>query len=149
MALLLADGQLAGGSATVLGAGAEDRIVQVTLFNTSLSSPQTVSLTVTRSNGTARTVAYAVLEGHETMLVRGLPLDPSAVLAGEASAGATVDYLISKDGGSFGIEIRDANGAPKASQTVTVTLPDRGIDAGAQVQIGLLEEIRDLLVKIA
>lgn len=149
MALLLADGQLANASATLLGAATAERVVAVTLYNTA-ETDETCVLTVTRSGGTARTVARAVLKGKEALYVTGLPLDPSDVLAGSASSPSTVDYLVAVSAGAFAVSARDANGVPKSSQALEVTLPaDTDIDQGTLQVIGLLEEVRDILLKIA
>lgn len=145
----MADGQLSASSSTLIGVGTAERVVTLTMFNTSLSAKQEIFLTVTRSGSSARVVAHAILEGQESLIVKGLPLDPSDVLAGYASSATTVDYIISQGSGPFAIETRDKTGAPKVSQSITVTLPERGIGQGDTEIIARLDDIKELLMKIA
>lgn len=149
MALVLADGQLSASAATVLGTAGVERIVAVTLYNT-MATEQTVSLTVTRSGSTARTIVRGVLKEKESLYVQGLPLDPSDVLAGSATSAAVVDYLVTASAGQFAIFARDKNGAPKASVDVTLETTEKiGLTYDGIVLSGQLEEIRNLLMKIA
>ncbi len=148
MALVLANGQLAASSGTVLGAAADERVVAITLFNTS-ATEQTAVLTVTHA-GTSVTVARVTLERYEALYVFGLALDPSSVLAGYSTTASAVDYLVMRGAGTFSIQKRDADGNPKSSSALEVSLPDDGnLSAGDVKIIGHLEEIRDLLVKIS
>ena len=149
MALNLADGQLAATSTTILGATGNERLVAVTLHNAA-ATKQTVVLTVTRAGSTARTIVYAVLKQYETHYIRGIPLDPSDILAGYATGANSVGYLVNHSPEPFAITARDEEGSPKASGALTVTLPDGGgIDAGTLALIGLAEEIRALMLKVA
>lgn len=149
MALLLADGQLSSSSATVLGTATSERTVSVTLYNTT-AQEQTVALTVTRSGSTARTIARGKLKQYQTMRVNGLPLDPSDVLAGSADSASVVDYLVMVGSGPFSVSMTDADGSPKASTDVDVTVSEKyGLSRDGIILSGLLEEIRDVLLKIA
>lgn len=148
MALVLASGQLAGSSGTVLGAGTDERTVAITLFNTA-ASEQIATLTVTHA-GTTVTLARVKLERYESLYLNGQPLDPSSVVSGYADSGSAVDYLVTRSIGPFGVQKRDADGNPKSSGALEVTLPDDGNMTGGDVKIaGLLEEIRDVLLKIS
>ena len=150
MAMMMADGQLSSSSATILGTAASDRTVGVVLYNTSSVLQQTVRLTITRSGSAARTLVRAVLEGNESLYLAGLTLDPSDLLAGLTTNAATVDYLVTTGLGPFSVTTRDKAGAPKASAALEVTLPkDLDINEGTLRVIGLLEEVRDVLLKIA
>jgi len=148
--LNLADGQLAATSAAILGAAKLERTVGITLYNTSEGVEQTVVLTVTRSGGSARTIFRSLLKPLETRYVSGIGLDPSDVLAGYASYASAVDYLVTLSAGPFTVTAKDKYGAPKSSESLTVSLPDKlDIDQGTLTVIGLLEEIRDIALKIA
>lgn len=145
MALVLASGQLAGSSGTILGAATDssERTVAITLFNTA-SSQQVATLTVTHAGNTV-TLARVVLERYEALYITGQPLDPSTVLAGYADSASAIDYLITRNAGMFGIQKRDADGNPKASSALEVTLPDGGsLSAGEVKIIGLLETIVEI-----
>lgn len=147
MALVLASGQLAGSSGTILGAGSEERTVAITLFNTA-ASEQIAVLTVTHAGNTV-TLLRVKLERYESLYITGQPLDPSSVLAGYADSASAVDYLITRSTGMFGVQKRDADGNPKSSASLEVTLPDDGnISAGDVKIIGLLEEIRDIGLQV-
>lgn len=152
MPLALADGQLAAASATILGAASGERTVGLTLFNTSASA-QAVTFAVTRVGSTARTVARIKLEKkYESAYINGLPLDPSDLLAGYATYATSVDYLIHQQlaGTPFEIIVRDENGFPKASAEIEITTTENfGLTRDGIVISGLLEEVRDLLAKIA
>lgn len=148
MALLLADGQLGASVATVLGTANGERCVGLFLVNVA-EQDQEVFLYVTRSS-TARLVVHGVLKKYEACHVNGLRLDPSAVLSGYASGAASVDYTVATSEGPFAVTFRDANGAPKTSQALEVTLPESDDLSAGEVKIsGLLEECRELLAKIA
>ena len=147
--LNLADGQLESSSATLLTAPGEGAMVHASFTNTG-SSKQTIILTVLRSGSTARRIARVTLEKDESHYIDGLPLSPSDVLAGYATYADAVDYVIAQGTGPFSMMTRDADGFPKSSGALEVTLPDDGNMTGGDVKIsGLLEEIRDVLLKIA
>lgn len=149
MSLSLADGQLSATSATILGAGTAERSVAVTLHNVA-AQEQTIALTITRAGSSARTVARAKLKQYQTLYVRGLPLDPSDILAGSATGPSSVDYLVNVSHEPFSITIRDADGSPKASSSIEVEVTEsHGLTRDGVVLMGLLEEIRDVLLKIA
>lgn len=149
MALLLADGQLAASSETLLGVAANERTVAVTLFNTA-AQEQSVSLTVTRGGSSARTVARAELKQYESLRVNGLPLDPSDVLSGSADGAAAVDYVVMVGSGPFSVTAHESTGAAKASGSVTVDVTEKfGLTRDGVALSGLLEEIRDVLLRIA
>ena len=149
MSLALANGQLGASSATILGVATGERTVKVTLYNTG-SIGQTIILTMARDGGTARTIFRAVMARFETCELAGVQLDPSDVLAGYATGAGAVDYDVTRYVGSFGIFARDENGAPKASKDITVTTTEKfGLTRDGIVIAGLLEEVRDLLAKIA
>ena len=148
-ALNQADGQLAASTATILGVGTAERTVGIALFNTAAQT-QTVILTLTRTGGTARSIARAELKENEALYVDGIQMDPSDVLSGYASGASSVDYLVSLSSKPFGITTRDATGVAKASQAITLTIPtSTDLDAGQVEMVGILEEIRDVLLKIA
>ena len=147
--LNLADGQLAATSTTILTAGSEGAFVQITLSNTS-ASDQICLLTVLRTGSTARRIRRIVLEKDEADYITGLALSAGDVLAGYATTASAVDYLVGLSSGPFSMMTRDANGFPKASAALEVTLPDDIELSAGEVRIaGLLEEIRDALLKIA
>ena len=158
MALLLADGQLAATASTILGIGTHERIVAITLYN-AVASEQVVTLRVSRAGSTARKIAGATLKESEALYVVGLPLDSSDVLSAVASNAEAVDYLVTASSGQFAVFARTANGAPKMSEDIEeVTAAaaqesssgaDTDIPAWAAIQIGLLEQQRDLLLKIS
>lgn len=150
MALGLANGQLSAASATVLGAGTAERTVALTLYNTSRSVVQEVILTVSRQGGTARTVFRAKMQGRETWYLDGVKLDPADVLAGYATYAAAVDYDVTVGQGPLTVWARDEDGAPKQSTDVELTLTEKAsLTVGEVRMIGLLEEIRDGVFKIA
>lgn len=149
MALNLADGQLAASSATILGPATAERTVAITCFNTA-AQEQTVVFTMTRSGSSARTIARAVLEQYEALYLEGVQMDPSDLLAGYATGASAVDYVASLSTKPFSITVREATGAPKVSQVVTVTLPENlGLTAGEVEITGLLGQMVELLQKIA
>lgn len=152
MALNLADGQLAASSGTLLGVDSRgnERTVSLILFNTSGSATETVLLTILRSGSTARTIARAKLGPYETMQVNGIALDGSDLLAGYATDASMVDYTIGQGQGPFSVTVRDASGAPKATQAIEVTIPASEDLTPGEVKIsGLLDDIRSALLKIA
>lgn len=147
----LADGQLAAASGTLLTNGTVERLVSLILVNT-IAVEQTVVLTVTRSGSTARYILRAKLTQYQQLHLRGLPLDPSDVLAGYATSASAVDYIVSLASSSepFNVLIRDADGSPKASADVTLTTTEKaGLTMDGVVLSGLLQEVRDALLKIA
>lgn len=147
--LNVADGQLGATSATLFTAPAEGAVVQITLSNTA-ASQQTIVLTVLRAGSTARRVRRIVLEYNESDYIVGLPMSPADVLAGYATSAEAVDYLVGLSVGPFSLTTRDADGFPKSSSALEVTLPDDAEFSAGELKItGLLEEIRDLLLKIA
>lgn len=121
----LANGQLAATATTILGASSGSpssgrHNVSVILYNTSASSQETVSLTVSYNGSTARTIAHAVLAAKETLIVSNLPMDPADILAGIATDATTVDYVVTEaPGGPFSVVSLDANGAVKGSASGT------------------------------
>ena len=151
MALYIADGQLGASSATLVGAGGNERTIAITLFNSS-AVEQTVVLTITRSGSTARTIVRATMEQYETLYVRGVPLDPSDILAGYSTGASVVDYLISHAASSepFSILNRDESGAPKASTEITVETTEKfGLTRDGITIAGLLEDLKKIAMKIA
>ena len=149
MAQLLADGQLASAAGTILGADKFERTVAVMLANTAEQSQQ-VTLLLTREGSTARRLVRGNLLKDESCQIIGLPLDPSDVLSAYADSASAVDYTVSRSIGGFAVTFRDANGAPKTSQAIEVTLPESNdLSADGIVISGLLEEVRDVLLKIA
>ncbi len=144
----VADGQLTGTSATLFTAPDSGAVVQVVLSNTG-ASQQTVVLTVLRTGSTARRVRRIVLEKDESDYIVGLPLSPADILAGYATSAEAVDYVVAIGAGPFSITTRDADGFPKSSAALEVTLPDDGnLSAGEVKIIGLLEEIRDIGLQV-
>lgn len=151
MALLLADGQLGITSATILGAGDGDRIISATFFNTA-AAEQEITLTLTRSGSSARQFCHAKLKENEALYITGLSLDPSDILAGYTTGTASVDYLITRTPGAqqFGMLIRAEDGTPKQSADIEINTTEKfGLTRDGVVLSGLLEEVRDLLLKIA
>ena len=150
MSLLLADGQLAAASATILGAGSAERYVGITLSNI-VATEQEIILTIARSGGTARQLCSAKLKENESLHVVGLPLDAGDILAGYASGGEAVDYVVMKSAGTqFNILSRQADGTPKQSAEITVETTEKyGLTRDGIAITGLLEQVRDLLLKIA
>lgn len=118
MSQVLGDGQLAAASATVLGAAAGERVVALSLFNTSGAATQTVTLTVAKGTGTARTIGRYTLDPYESAYLNGLILDPADVLAGYASSASAVDYRVTAGTGDFEVMLRDADGAPKGTTAI-------------------------------
>lgn len=152
MGLGLADGQLAATSTTILGAADHpsiERVVTIFLFNTR-ASEETCWLQVSRSGGSLRTAARVVLDQqYDSVYVKNLPLDPGDVLSGYASLGSSVDFLVYRSTGAFGIEMRDPNGLPKQSASVTLTTDEKAALTVGELQIaGLLEQIRDVLYEM-
>lgn len=147
--LNVADGQLASSSTSLFTAPSEGAVVQITLTNTGATS-QTILLKITRPGSTARRIVRIVLEKDESHYIVGLPLSPSDVLSGETSSAGAVDYVVGLGTGPFSMLTRDANGSPKASAALKVTLPeDNNLTPGEIEIVGLLEDIRDVLMKIA
>jgi hypothetical protein len=147
--LNVADGQLAAASATLFTAPVEGAIVQVTLSNTG-ASQQIILLTILRAGSTARRVRRIVLEKDESDYIVGLPMSPADVLAGYTTSALAVDYLVGISLGPFSITTRDADGFPKSSAALSVTLPDDASLSAGEVQMsGQLGEIIDLLMKIS
>lgn len=144
----LADGQLGASAATLLSGADFDGNVQLACHNTA-AAKQTVVINFQRAGGTARRIARAVLEQDESLFVTGIALQPDDTLLGYATGASAVDYMVTLSAGPFSIYTRAATGAPKAAPGLSVTLPVQGIDEGTLVVIGLLEEVRDLLAKIA
>lgn len=94
--------------------------MQIVLANVSESS-QTVTLTYLPSgSSTARQLGPALALGPgESAAVRNIPLEPSDALLGVADTAETVDYLIfSAPGGSFVVDVYDANGTGKGVSTL-------------------------------
>ena len=145
----LADGQLASSSATILGVGTAERVVSLSLFNTSSSATETVVITLLRVGSTARTIARFELEAYETAQINGQGMDPSDILAGYSTSANIVDYTVGNGAGPFSLTLRDATGAPKATQSIEVTIPANSdlLDAVFALQ-GLGENIRDALLQI-
>lgn len=118
----VADGTLATESATLLGADRYQRVVSLILFNDSRFK-QTVWLTLTRAlpyPSETRYQARAELESYESITVRGIGMDETDVLAGWATGGGRVTYVITQSIESeqgvplsekFQIEKRTATGA--------------------------------------
>ena len=152
MALVLSDGQLTTSSATLVTATGSQYIA-LTFFNTSESATATVRLTLARRGGTARNFAIGELGPLEAMYVRGIGLDPSDTLAGYADLNSLVDYLAfwDRDDSDFLIFTRAADGSPKSSTTSSTSESeeDAGPDQGQVENLKVLNEIRDLLMKIA
>ena len=145
----LSDGQLAATSTTILTAPGGGSVVGVSLNNVAYSQ-QIVLLHVTRPGGTARRIMRIVLEKNESHYVVGLPLSPSDTLSGESTSAEAIDYVVALSSGPFSMFTRDASGFPKNSSALEVSLPDDGNLTGGDVKvIGVLEEIRDVLLKIA
>jgi hypothetical protein len=131
MSRLIADGQLAASSATLLGADRYERLVNVWLFNTSDSLTSEVWLTL---NG--RGIAYAELKPYESLYLGGLGMDKTSVLAGYATHAEVVNYLVSQTHSTswlrgialsekFQVESRDRAGNVKSERTITATVSRR------------------------
>ena len=148
--LLLADGQLAAASATILGAGTVERLVSLVLFNTN-AAEQEIVLTLTKLDGTARRLCGGTLKEDESLFITGLPLDPSTVLAGYASGSGAVDYLVmNSPPAPFAVSSRGADGTPKQNAAIDVSVSEKAaLTYDGMAITGLLEEVRDLLLKIA
>lgn len=148
--LNVADGRLASASATLfVSADGQPRTITVTLYNTSGSVTETINLTVTRPGSTARQIARAELGPRESAYIENVALDPADVLAGYATDADMVDYLIGVSSGAFSYTVRDKTGAPKATQSLTVTIPEKqGLTEGEVTIAGLLEDMRDALLQI-
>ena len=154
MALNLSDGQLTTSSATLVTLDNASHYIVAKFLNNSQTTDVDVYLTLTRTaSGTARTIARATLEPYEAMYISGLALDQADTLAGYATLGSAIDYLISRDDrdeANFTIFCRTADGAPKTSTTLSVEIPEKtGPDAGEQEIIDLLRELRDAAFRIA
>lgn len=149
MAQVLANGQLAASAATILGAATDERTVGITLFNTN-AQVQNVILSVTHGGVTVIVARVKLEKKYESAYVTGLPLDPSSVLLGEATYGSAVDYFITRTAGAFSIQKRDEDGNPKGFADVTLSTNEKtSLTVDGIVISGLLEEVRDLLLKIA
>lgn len=144
MAQNLADGQLAASTSTLLGAAppaARRRAVDVKLYNTSSSSTETVTMTVSVNGGTARTLLRIDLAPYETLQVDNLALDDADVLAGYTDTASTVNYVVSHgSGGPYDVRVLDANGAFKqvASALSRSSLALEGAAAHAVPLVGPL-----------
>lgn len=151
MPLNLANGQLGSSSATVLGAGTDLRTVAIALFNTAVTE-QTIYLAVSVAGGTARTLIRIKLAQYQAAYVRGVRLDPSDLLTGYSSSATSVDYVITQmaDADPFSVVVLDSDGTRKQSTDVTLTTTEKeGLTMGEVAIVGLLEECRNLLLKIA
>jgi hypothetical protein len=149
MALVLANGQLAASSATILGAADAERTVAITLFNTS-SQVQNITIAVTHGNVTVTVARVKLQKKYESAYITGLPLDPSSLLVGYATYAAAVDYFITRTPGAFSIQKRDEDGNPKGTAEIELQTNERStLTIDGIVISTLLEEMRDLLLKIS
>lgn len=149
MALVLADGQLAATVGTILAPSRDERFVAVMLANTAEQSQQ-VTMLLLRAGSTARRLVRGKLLKDESCQITGIPIDPSDTLQAYADGGSAVDYTVTMSVGQFSVTFRDGSGAPKTSQAIEVTLPESGDLTADGVKVsGLLEEVRDVLLKIA
>jgi hypothetical protein len=119
---ILADGQLAAASGTLLtGPPGSMGTVNVIIYNSNTSS-ETVTLTVARPNGgTARTICVTALAAGETLLVNGIPLPDGAILAGLATDASKVNYFITVSSETrLSMQVLTASGASKSGTTSSV-----------------------------
>lgn len=115
----IADGQLAASSATlVTGALGLKGHVTLMLQNTG-TAQETILVTLTRANGTARRLSRIVLEENESAHLRNVPIQQGDVIAGYTTTASSVDYLIfGAPGGGLALELYDASGASKGVTTL-------------------------------
>ncbi len=90
----IADGQLAAATAVIVPTGGPDKELTVTCYNTDTSS-QSVTLTVSRAGGTARTVVSVTLGPGESLQLTGMSLGSSDTLNGYSGNASKVDYVVS------------------------------------------------------
>lgn len=109
----LADGQVAATATALLTATVVDKVTAV--FQNISGSTETVVITLQRSGGTARRVAYAVLSTNEQLIVKNLPVQSGDILLAVTTDASSVDYVVfGQQQGEFGILTLDANGALKS-----------------------------------
>lgn len=150
--LTLADGQVSTTAASIFAgtsAPPSGRIDAI-LSNTA-TLKQTLTLTFQVGGGTARRLGRAELEKNEQCIVRGLPVQGGDTLLASTTGAEAVDYLImASQSQGFSVSVYQADGAPKQSSDITVTTVEKsGLTKDGIVLSGLLEEMRDLLLKIA
>jgi hypothetical protein len=121
-AVTLADGQLAS-TATALSASPLSGLVNITFANVGAST-ETITLTLSRSGGTARQIAKAAIGVGEQLIVAGLPVAGADTLKGFSTDAASVDYVVytATDSAEFRVYAVDSSGALKqvnSSQTFT------------------------------
>lgn len=114
----MTDGTLTASAASILagtafGTDVLTGKVSVVLQNTAATT-ETVVLTFTRSGGTSRRIARAVLAQNEQMVVNGLPMQYDDTLLGQSTNASAVSYLVNAQAeGTFEIYVLDANGSRK------------------------------------
>ena len=112
----VADGQVAASAAAIYTA-IKDRMVNVSLANTSGVNTETVLVTVVTKagTGTARQVARFVLAPNEQGFIQGLGLSDGDVLKATTTDATTVDYLVMGCTTDFPFNVfsLDTNGAIK------------------------------------
>lgn len=115
---ILADGQLAAASAALLtGPSANMGTVSVIAYNSN-TGPETVTLSLTRPNGTLRNICAVALAAGETLLVNGIPLTDGAILSGLATDAAKVNYFVTTSSETeLSMQVTTASGAIKSGST--------------------------------
>lgn len=150
--LTLADGQLGVTAATVLAGSAAPAGGRIDFIahNTSTTT-QEVVLTFQRAGGTARRIARAELEEDQGLIVRGLPIQADDTLLGVTTGAQAVDYLVNaSESDEFSVSVMEATGAAKRPTDITLSTTEKNaLTTDGVVLSGLLEEIRNVLLKIA
>ena len=98
--------------------------VGLTLNNTSGSLTETILLTYVPSGGTARRIKRIILAANEQAVVSNIVLMPGDTINGVTTDATTVDYVAYEDSGegpSAVVQVFDANGYGKTSNTGTIT----------------------------
>jgi hypothetical protein len=124
----IADGQLANAEATifqgsdvlsVVAGGGAGALFNLVLNNTG-GTNESITINNKRQGGTSRKLVNAwTLASHETLILRGFPINFGDIITGLATDAATVDYTVYRmEGDNVPQEIVsvDVNGAMKNSQ---------------------------------
>lgn len=135
----MSQGQLAAASAVIEGAASGQHSVSIVLFNTN-SSAEAVTVQVTQSGGSTRTLVAPTLQAKETLVIENLILGSSDTVSAFATDAAQVNYLTVPSVGPFRIAVYDANAALKmiglagvtGTQTVSGNLTVTGFISDSQ-----------------
>ena len=120
MSITVNDGQVGTAAAAIIPVGSPEGRYSATFQNTSASLTEIVLVTFTRSGGSSRRVARAILAPNEQLVITGMPVGTGDAVLASTTDATTVDFVVAVSGAST-LEIisLDANGVRKGATSAT------------------------------